>query len=83
MNSYFFNQIRRADLPKIKKAELYIVGALLPRRLERMWRRHAVEMQNQLNANNFSRHGFYVTAGRLSLDGRVWVRYGHFDYRHP
>lgn len=82
MNNYFYNQIRRANCALPKKVYGFIVGMLCPRRLERAWRKHATEMQNELNDNNWKRYKFYVSH-RDHMVNRDWLRvinYGYFVY---
>lgn len=82
MNNYYYNQIRRANCGLVKKAYGLLMGVLCPRRLERAWRKHATEMQNALNDNNWKRHRFYVTQHTHEVN-REWLRvinYGYFVY---
>ena len=52
MNNYLKNQIRRANISPLKKAYGLLMGVLCPRRVERAWRKHATEMQNQLDSEH-------------------------------
>jgi hypothetical protein len=61
MNNYWMNQLRRARLGLGKKVLTYVAGTVSPRELERRWRRHSVEMQNELNKEHCERFGWYVT----------------------
>lgn len=59
MNNYWMNQLRRARLGLGKKVLTWVVGLVSPRELERRWRRHSVEMQNELNEEHARRLGWY------------------------
>ena len=60
MNNYWTNQLRQARLGLGRKVLTWIVGLVSPRELERRWRRHSVELQNELNAEHAKRLGWYV-----------------------
>ena len=78
MNNYLKNQIKRANCAWTKKVAGYIMAVLCPGRMERLWRKHAAELQNELNQNNWDRHGFYVSNGKLCCDWCCFTNYGYF-----
>lgn len=72
LNNYWLNQIRRSGVGRANRVLAYIGVLLTPARMERKWKRHVAEIQNELNEVHWKRNDWYVSRGEMCYN---WTKF--------
>lgn len=63
MNGFVFNNLRRAKMSLLRKVYLGAMAMLRPDEVKRLWKKHCVKVQNELNEEHYAKRGWYVARG--------------------
>lgn len=53
MNNFYYNSVRRSELPLWKRVVLYGYALLFPRKVEAEWQKHVNHMQKMLDNQRY------------------------------
>lgn len=68
MDNYIMNQRKRCGFSLPERIVYAIRDFLFPGKSREAWRKHAGEMQNELNQHNWDKYAFYITNHQLCRD---------------